>query len=90
MNLEAIKKSLGKKRLEKIQAIDLESQYEPNDFIDIMMKRPYINSERETVILVTREPETETVKEWVDYVKHRIDEMDHDPDLWDAQPHLKG
>ena len=90
MNLEAIKKSLGKRRLEKIQEINLESEYETNDFLDIMMKRPYINSERETIVLATWESETETRKNWLDYVKYRIDEMEHNPELWDAQPHLKG
>ena len=83
MNIETLKKALGKKRLEKIQAVALDSEYQPNDFIDVLMKRPYINRERETIVLAAR-GDDETVKEWVDYVKYRIDEMDYNPNLWDA------
>ena len=86
MNIETIKKALGKKRLAKIEHLNFwQSKASPyrKMGVELIMKAPFIDHSSETVIDEVREPYL-TQKEWLDLIKWRVDLMVFDPEGWNA------
>ena len=83
MNIETIKKALGKKRLAKIEHVNFWQSDYRNMGVELIMKAPFIDDSSETVIDEVREPYL-TQKEWLDGIKWRVDLMVFDPEGWNA------
>lgn len=82
MNIETIKKALGKKRLAKIEHVNFWGTPIGSEAVELVMKAPYVD-QGETVIDEEREnDECKTQKEWIDYIKFRVDMMEFDPEGW--------
>jgi len=83
MNIETIKKALGKKRLAKIEHVNFWGTPIGSEAVELVMKAPFIDDSAETVVDEEREPNL-TQKEWLDTIKWRVDFMVFDPEGWNA------
>ena len=83
MNIETIKKALGKKRLAKIEHVNFWQSDYRNMGVEIIMKAPFINYSSETVIDKKREPYL-SQKVWLDIIKWEVDFMKFNPEGWNA------
>ncbi len=83
MNIETLKKALGKKRLAKIEYVNFWPNYERRDRVELIMKAPFIDDSAETVVDEERDPDYHlTQKEWINHIKWRVDLMEFDPEGW--------
>ena len=76
----AIKKALGKRRMEKILEVDA---YGMPLMVDIAMKDGWFYDGSETGVFVEWEgdPERETWAEFLRYIKSRVDQFEYKPEL---------
>ena len=85
MNIETIKKALGKKRLAKIEHVNFWQSDCLRERVELVMKAPFVDDSAETVVDEERDPDYHpTQKEWFDHIKWRVDLMEFDPEGWNS------
>lgn len=83
MKIETLKRALGKKRLAKIDEVYCWTNSIGVERVELVMKAPFIDDGCDTVVDDERNLwDYPTQKEWIDYIKCRVDRMEFDIEGW--------